>query len=214
MTETAKKTAIIVATGNVGKTIVLATRNPGKTAEMRDLLIGLDIDLLTAEDVDVPLPEVIEDALTLEGNARKKAEAVLGATGLPALADDTGLEVHSLDGRPGVHSARFAGSDCDPARNRRKLLEQLADAADRTARFRTVIVLAHPGGIEFFDGVCEGAITDCERGHGGFGYDAIFVPDGDTRTFAEMTPEEKNRISHRGRALQKLRLYLETGGPE
>lgn len=187
--------------------IVLATRNPGKVAELRVLLADLPVALVSAADVE-GAPEVEEDAPTLEGNARKKADALHRHTDLPALADDTGLEVDALGGAPGVHSARFAGPDADDAANRAKLLKDLSGATDRRARFRTVLAFADGGDVRFFEGVCEGQITESERGDGGFGYDALFQPEGETRTFAEMPAEAKNRISHRGRALQQFATFL------
>jgi XTP/dITP diphosphohydrolase len=187
--------------------IILATRNPGKVAELRALLADLPVDLVSAAEVE-GAPEVEEDAPTLEGNARKKAAALHAHTGLPALADDTGLEVNTLDGAPGVHSARFAGPDADAEANRARLLRDLGGAADRSARFRTVLAFADGDEVRYFDGVCPGAITEAECGEGGFGYDALFQPEGETRTFAEMPAEAKNAISHRGRALAGFAAYL------
>jgi XTP/dITP diphosphohydrolase len=187
--------------------IVLATRNPGKVAELRALLADLPVDLVSAAEVE-GAPDVEEDAPTLEGNARKKAEALHRHTGLPALADDTGLEVDVLGGAPGVHSARFAGPDADAERNRARLLRDLAGAEDRQASFRTVLAFADGGDVQFFEGVCEGQITEAERGEGGFGYDALFQPEEETRTFAEMPADAKNQISHRGRALRSFVAFL------
>ena len=187
--------------------IVLATRNPGKVAEMRALLTGLPVALHAASSID-GAPDVEEDAPTLEGNARKKAEALYAFTGLPALADDTGLEVEALGGRPGVHAARYAGPACDAVANRALLRRELAGIANRAAQFRTVIAFADGETVRFFEGVCRGRILDEERGAGGFGYDPLFVPDGETRTFAELSPDEKNAISHRGRALRSFAAYL------
>lgn len=187
--------------------IVLATRNPGKIAEMRSLLSDVPVELLPAVELD-GAPEVEEDADTLEGNARKKAEALHEFTGYAALADDTGLEVRALGGRPGVHSARFAGIGADDAANRRKLVDEMAGQADRSARFRTVVAFADGRDVHYFEGVCSGRIIDRERGRGGFGYDPIFVPEGTDRTFAELSPAEKNELSHRGRALRQLAAYL------
>jgi XTP/dITP diphosphohydrolase len=188
-------------------TIVLATRNPGKVAEMRALLAGLPVVLRPASDFR-EAPAVEEDAPTLEGNARKKALALHAFTGLPALADDTGLEVDALGGRPGVHAARYAGPDADDAANRRRLRRELAGAADRAARFRTVIAYAEGGDVRFFEGTCEGQILEAERGTGGFGYDALFLPTGQDATFAQLSPAAKNAISHRGRALRAFAAYL------
>jgi len=189
-------------------TVVSATANPHKLAELSDILRG-EMEILPRPD---HVPEVIEDAGTLVGNARLKAFALRDATGTTALADDTGLEVDALDGRPGVHSARFAGEPPDDAANRRALLDALlgVDRAERTARFRTSIVLARPDGtVVEVDGVVEGIITDAERGTGGFGYDSIFEPlEGDGSTFAQMGAE-KHAISHRGRAARSLLMALQ-----
>ena len=189
--------------------IVLATRNPGQVAERRALLADLPVDLVSAADID-GAPEVEEDAPTLEGNARKKAEALNRHAGLPTLADDTGLEVDALGGAPGVHSARFAGPDADADKNRARLLRDLDGASDRRARFRTVLAFADGEEVRFFEGVCPGVITEAERGEGGFGYDALFQPEGETQTFAEMPAEAKNQISHRGRALETFATFLHT----
>ena len=188
--------------------LVLATRNPGKVAELRARLAGLDVELVSAADVD-GAPEVDEDRDTLRGNAEKKARALHRHAGLAALADDTGLEVDALGGAPGVYSARFAGPDVDDTRNRAHLLRKLENTQDRAARFRTVLAFVDGDEVRFFDGVCEGTITRSERGDGGFGYDALFVPaDGDGRTFAQMDKAEKNAISHRGRALDAFADWL------
>ena len=188
--------------------LVLATRNPGKVAELQARLGPLRVDLVSAADLGAP--EVVEDADTLRGNADKKARALARHTGLPALADDTGLEVDALGGAPGVYSARFAGPDADDVANRHKLIADLDGVADRAARFRTVLVFVDRDGQALaFDGVCEGVITEGEVGDGGFGYDALFRPaDGDGRTFAQMSTAEKNRISHRGRALDAFVAWL------
>lgn len=187
--------------------LVLATRNPGKVAELAAALDSLPVSLVSASDVDAP--EVEEDADTLRGNAEKKARALRAHTGLPSLADDTGLEVDALGGAPGVYSSRYAGPHADDEANRRKLLADLAGAPTRTARFRTVLAFTDDEGVRFFDGVCEGVIATEEAGTGGFGYDALFRPaEGDGRTFAEMTGEEKNRISHRGRAVAQFASFL------
>lgn len=188
--------------------IVLATRNPGKVAEMQALLDGMGVELLPASQFP-GVPEVEEDLPTLEGNARKKALMLQQHTGLPAVADDTGLEVDALGGRPGVHSARYAGPEANEASNRAKLRQELDGKEKRSARFRTVIAFADGNDVHLFEGTCEGHIIDEERGAGGFGYDALFVPEGDTRTFAEMSKEEKNKISHRARALRRLAEYLQ-----
>ncbi len=183
-------------------TLVLASANPRKVAEITALLDGFDLRPRPDD-----LGDVVEDADTLEGNARLKAAAVCAATGLPAVADDTGLEVDALDGAPGVHSARYAGADQDAAANTAKLLDALAGAADRRARFRTVALVRFPDGAELMaDGVVEGRIAEAPDGDAGFGYDPVFVPDDDARgrTFARMTPAEKHAVSHRGRAFRAL----------
>jgi XTP/dITP diphosphohydrolase len=187
--------------------IVLATRNPGKVAELRALLADLPIELVSADDVE-GAPLVEEDAPTLEGNARKKALALHEATGLPALADDTGLEVDALNGRPGVHSARYGGDAQDAAANRARLLREMQTVPHRAARFRTVLAFAVGESVRLFEGVCEGAITMQERGSLGFGYDSIFEPEGMGVTFAEMPADQKNAVSHRRRALDHFAAYL------
>jgi XTP/dITP diphosphohydrolase len=162
--------------------------------------------LIVLEPRPTSVPEIAEVAGTLEGNARLKAHAIAAATGMPALSDDTGLFVDALGGEPGVDTAYFAGPNATAEENRALLLERLRDAPHRTARFRTVVVVAWPdGGDVIVEGVCEGAIADSERGGRGFGYDPVFIPaDGDGRTFAEMGEAEKNSMSHRGRALAAL----------
>jgi XTP/dITP diphosphohydrolase len=183
-------------------TLICASANPDKVAEIEAILAGLVTLLPRPSEV----PEVVEDADSLEGNARLKAKALVEATGVAAVADDTGLEVDALDGRPGVYSARYAGEGCSYADNRSKLLRELDGIADRRARFRTCVVARWPDGTEVVaDGVCEGTIAVRERGDRGFGYDALFEPaDGDGRTFAEMTEAEKHAVSHRGRAFRAL----------
>lgn len=182
--------------------LVLATRNPNKLQEIRAILDLPDSDLLSARDVP-DVPETVEDCDTLEGNAVKKAAELCAATGLPALADDSGLEVEALNGEPGVISARWAGENCTYADNNDKLLRKLAGKDNRRARFRTVIALVRPGcDPQTVEGCCEGIITRQLRGKHGFGYDPLFVPDGYSETFAELPPDKKNRISHRARALQ------------
>jgi XTP/dITP diphosphohydrolase len=185
---------------------ILATKNRHKLDEMRHALDGLGIGLRSAFDF-ADLPEVVEDADTLEGNALKKARETFILTGITSVADDTGLEVDALGGRPGVWSARYAGEGASYAMNVDKLLGELRDVphAKRTARFRTVIAVAGPDGEWTVDGVCEGEILTERIGEAGFGYDPVFKPAGHDRCFAEMTIEEKNRISHRGKALKAFR---------
>lgn len=192
--------------------VVLATANPDKARELAGLLEGFHVVPRPAD-----LADVEETADTLEGNARLKAEAVMAATGELAVADDTGLEVNALGGRPGVYAARYAGPDATYADNVAKLLDELAGVphAERRARFRTVAVAAFPDRREIVaEGAVEGTIVDARRGDGGFGYDSVFVPDdGDGRTFAEMTQAEKAAVSHRGRALRSLAARLSQTRP-
>ncbi|MEM7692491.1 MAG: RdgB/HAM1 family non-canonical purine NTP pyrophosphatase [Pseudomonadota bacterium] len=187
--------------------LVLATRNTGKVEEMRSLLEHLPLRIY-AVTAFPNAPIVEEDAPTLEGNAYKKAEALFLHTGFAALADDTGLEVDALDGRPGVHSARFASAEATDADNRSHLLTQLTGQPNRAARFRTVIAFVEQGQTHHFVGICEGQILDADRGTGGFGYDALFQPEGHDRTFAELSRQEKNSISHRGRAVRAFVDFL------
>ena len=188
--------------------LVCASANPDKVVEIAALLDGIALLLPRPPEV----PDVVEDADTLVGNARLKAAAICAATGRAAVADDTGLEVDALGGAPGVYAARYAGQGVTYADNRAKLLAELAGVAEpeRTARFTTVAMVVRPDGSEtVVEGVCEGLIAPVERGARGFGYDAVFVPlDGDGRTFAEMSDAEKNAISHRGRAFVALAAAL------
>ena len=188
--------------------LVCASANPDKVAEIATILDSV-VELLPRPG---DVADVVEDADTHDGNARLKAVAICDATGLPAVADDTGLEVAALDGAPGVHSARYAGEGASYADNRAKLLTELADVDDRRAAFRTCVLVRWPDGSEVVvNGVCTGTITTVERGERGFGYDSVFVPDdGDGRTFAEMTDDEKHALSHRGRALRNLLTALPT----
>lgn len=181
---------------------VCASANPDKVAEIQALLAGV-VDLLPRP---VAVPDVVEDADTLVGNARLKAAAIVDATGFPAIADDTGLEAVALGGEPGVYTARYAGEGCSYADNRDKMLRELDGATDRTAVFKTVALALWPDGTEVaVEGICPGRITTEERGAAGFGYDAIFAPDeGEGLTFAEMGASAKHAISHRGRAFRAL----------
>ncbi len=192
--------------------LVLASANPDKVAEISAVLAdAVEVELLPRPE---EVPDVVEDGDTLHDNALLKARALVVATGLAALADDTGLEVDALGGAPGVFSARYAGEGATYADNVAKLLTELAALPDggggRTARFRTVAMASFPDGSELWaDGAVEGTIAVEAVGTGGFGYDPVFVPsEGDGRTFAEMTPSEKNAISHRGRAFRALAAAL------
>jgi XTP/dITP diphosphohydrolase len=182
--------------------LVCASANPDKVAEIQRLLDGV-VDLLPRPS---HVPDVVEDAGSLLGNARLKAAALCAATGMPAVADDTGLEVDALDGAPGVDAAHYAGEGCTYAENRSKLLSEMAGVSDRRAAFKTVAIVVWPDGSELHvEGVCPGVITTVERGEVGFGYDSVFQPDeGGGATFAEMGVEAKNAISHRGRAFRAL----------
>ena len=191
--------------------LVCASANPDKVAEIAALLVSAGVELLPRP---VQVPDVVEDADTLVGNARLKAAAIAEATGQPAVADDTGLFVDALDGRPGVRTARYAGETATYADNRAKMLVELAGRAqaERHASFRTVAMVVWPDGRELsVEGVCEGHIALAERGSRGFGYDPLFVPDdGDGRTFAEMAEHEKHALSHRGRAFRALAHALDS----
>jgi XTP/dITP diphosphohydrolase len=188
--------------------LVCASANPDKVAEIAAILDGV-VDLLPRP---AEVPEVIEDADTLVGNARLKASAICAATGLPAVSDDTGLFVDAIGGAPGVYAARFAGPDATYADNRRKLLAELGDTDRRSAQFISVVVVMWPDGRELaVDGVCPGVIATTELGDRGFGYDSVFIPDdGDGRSFAQMSEVEKNSLSHRARAFAALLAELRT----
>ena len=181
--------------------ILIASRNAHKIQEIREIFDLPGVEWVsTAEFPD--LHDVVEDGDTFEANALKKATELARATGLWALADDSGLEVTALGNAPGVYSARYAGEPCSHANNNAKLLRELAGKTDRSARFRCVAALSDPTGrAETVSGSCPGRIDDALRGAQGFGYDPLFVPDGHDRTFAEMGNEQKNKLSHRGRAL-------------
>lgn len=190
------------------KTIFLASGNPHKIEELQQVLAPLGIELKST--LDFPdAEEVEEDQPDLKGNALKKARFWFEQTGLPALADDTGLEVDALGGKPGVHSARYADEKSGYKDNVAKLLDELRGVENRKARFRTVIAFVTEEGEHVFTGVCEGDIITERRGEKGFGYDPVFVPNGYGKTFAELSAEEKNRISHRGRAVEKFLKSLE-----
>jgi XTP/dITP diphosphohydrolase len=182
--------------------LVCASANPDKVLEIAAILDGV-VELLP-RPADVP--DVVEDADTLIGNARLKAAAICAATGLPAVSDDTGLFVDAIGGAPGIYAARFAGEDATYADNRAKLLRELGGTDNRGARFVSAAMVVWPDGRELaVEGVCPGTIARSELGDRGFGYDAVFIPDdGDGRSFAQMTDDEKNRISHRARAFHAL----------
>jgi XTP/dITP diphosphohydrolase len=200
----------------VSRPLVFATRNAGKLVELRQLLPGLDVLGIAEAEARVgrAIPEVEEDADTFAGNATKKAREVARATGLPALADDSGLEVDALGGAPGVWSARYAGGGGDAANNA-KLIAALAGvpAERRTARFRAVLALADPAGslgdeVITAEGACEGVVLDSPRGTGGFGYDPLFLVPELGQTFAELGVGTKGDLSHRARAMQAIKPRL------
>lgn len=183
-------------------TLVFATHNANKVAEVQALL-GDQYRIQSLTDIGC-FEEIVEDASTLEGNARIKARHVVQHYGLDCFADDTGLEVQALQGAPGVHSARYAGPGRSNEANMEKLLHQLQGHVDRSAHFRTVICLVRNGVETLIEGTCKGNIRLEKSGDKGFGYDPLFEPDGEAMTFAEMTPVQKNAISHRGRAIRKM----------
>lgn len=188
--------------------LVCASANSHKYSEMAQILSGV-VNLIPRPP---EIPDVVEDANTLEGNARLKATAIQSSTGCPAVADDTGLEVDALGGAPGIFSARYAGENATFEENVSKLLEEMSQVTGegRSARFRTVALIVWEDGAETIaEGVVEGVIAETPSGKGGFGYDSVFIPSsGEGKTFAEMSDEEKNDISHRGVAFRKLKELL------
>lgn len=186
--------------------IVFATHNRHKVEEVQAVL-GPSFQLVTAAEAGITA-EIPETQPTIEGNASQKARYVYEHTGLNCFADDTGLEVEALDGAPGVYSARYAGEHVSYGDNNALLIKNLDGKSNRRARFRTVISLIVDGREHLFEGTVEGVIAAESHGDGGFGYDPLFIPDGYTTTFAEMSPEAKNGISHRGRAVAKLAAFL------
>lgn len=185
--------------------LVLATRNQGKIREFKSLLKDFNVELKTLDDFG-PIPSVEENGETFEDNAVEKARFTARVLGFPALADDSGLVVDALGGEPGVHSARYAGEGASDAENNAKLLERLKGVADRKAEFWCVIAIAVPRGPALiYEGKCEGEITRETAGASGFGYDPVFFYPLLGKTFAQLDTEEKNQVSHRGRALQELK---------
>ena len=196
--------------------IVIATRNRHKAVELQTLLheVGYDAVRLDEIDPDGKIPEVEETGTTFKENALLKAHAIAKATGLPSVADDTGLEVDALEGAPGIFSARYAGENCTYEDNVKKLLRELSDVADdrRTARFKTVAVYVHKETELSAEGVVEGVITEKAEGFGGFGYDPVFSVWDMKKTYAQLADEEKNRVSHRGKAIRSLIEKLHENG--
>ncbi|MDA3813740.1 MAG: RdgB/HAM1 family non-canonical purine NTP pyrophosphatase [Candidatus Cloacimonetes bacterium] len=184
--------------------LLLATRNEDKVIEIKEILKDLDVEIISASQFP-DMPDVIEDKDTIKGNSIKKATDCAKFSNLLTIADDTGLFVEALDGKPGVHAARFAGEGCSYKDNRVKLLKEMKNVSNRNAQFRTVCALVSPDGlIATTEGTVEGKITEEEYGDNGFGYDAIFKADETGKTFGEMSQSEKEKISHRSRALKKM----------
>jgi XTP/dITP diphosphohydrolase len=196
---------------NIPNTILLATNNQGKVREIQDLVKTLPVKFVSLSDME-PVPEVVEDGKTFEANALKKARTIAACTGMATLADDSGLCIDALDGRPGVLSARYAGEDATDERKCQGILEEMQNVPDeeRSARFVCVLALVLPTGDEqLFWGVSEGTITREIHGKLGFGYDPIFYFEKAGCTFAQMDRQDKNKVSHRGRALREFASYLE-----
>lgn len=189
--------------------MVLATRNKGKIAEFKDLLKDFPVEIKGLDDFG-PIPAVKEDGDTFDDNAYKKSSFTAGVLGIPAIAEDSGLIVESLNGAPGVHSARYAGNNATDAENISKLLKEMEGKTSRDASFISVVSVAVPSGPALtYEGRCEGVITEAPAGENGFGYDPVFYYPPLKKTFAEMTLEGKNQISHRGKALREFRNELE-----
>ena len=186
--------------------LVFATNNNNKLKEVQEMLPN-SITLVSLKDINY-VEEIDETETTLQGNAALKANFITDNYQLDCFADDTGLEVTCLNGKPGVYSARFAGEPSNAEKNMEKLLHEMAGFTDRSAQFRTVICLNLEGNQYFFEGICKGTILTTKQGTAGFGYDPIFQPEGYQQSFAEMTSEEKNKISHRGLAIEKLVAFL------
>lgn len=190
------------------KKLVFATNNAHKLEEIRAIL-GDKVEILSLNDINCHA-DIPETADTLEGNAELKAEYIYTNYGLDCFADDTGLEVEALNGAPGIYSARYAGGDGhDSEANMKKLLTEMAGKTNRNAQFRTAICLIEKGNKHLFEGIVKGRIIEAKRGNSGFGYDPVFIPEGYNETFAEMGNTEKNKISHRARAVAALCEYLQ-----
>ena len=185
--------------------IVLATRNEGKISEFKILLQNFDVEIMSLKDFG-PIPTVEEDGQTFEDNAVKKAQFTARVLGFPALADDSGLVVKALNGLPGVHSARYAGEDATDEENNLKLLKAMEGMENREASFMCVLAIAVPSGPALiYEGTCDGVITESLTGNQGFGYDPLFLYQPQDKTFAQMSIEEKNRVSHRGKAMAEFK---------
>ena len=188
------------------KQLVFATNNQNKLREVSSIL-DQDIQILSLDDINFK-EEIPETSATIEENALQKANYVFKQCGYNCFADDTGLEVEALGGRPGVYSARYAGEEKDSLSNMSKLLQELEGKANRQARFKTVVALILEGKEHVFEGIIEGTITEKPLGKKGFGYDPVFIPQGYNTTFAQMSSEEKNKVSHRALAIHKMREFL------
>ena len=187
------------------KKLVFATNNQNKLKEIK--LAVFNFEVVSLKDLDIN-EEIPETGNTLKANALQKAQYIHDKTGLDCFADDTGLEIESLDGKPGVYSARYAGAECDSEANMHKVLNELGDSEDRRAQFRTVVALIINGNEYFFEGKVEGEILKYRTGNDGFGYDPIFKPNGFNDSFAQMTIQQKNKISHRVLAIKQLINFL------
>ncbi len=185
--------------------LVIATTNQNKLKEFKDILKDLDIEVRSLADFG-PIPEIVEDGATFDDNAYKKAHQTARILGLPTIADDSGLVVDALDGAPGVYSARYSGEDATDEENVAKLLSELKGVDNRKAKFQCVLSIAVPSGPALtYEGSCEGTIIDERRGDNGFGYDPVFYFEEFDKTFAELSMDEKNKVSHRGKALAQVK---------
>jgi XTP/dITP diphosphohydrolase len=189
--------------------LVFATKNINKSNELKEILFNKGYKVLDLNDIGF-VGEIDETGTTIHDNAKIKAMFLYEMTQKPCLSEDTGLEVDELDGKPGVYSARYAGLQRSDTDNLNKLLVQMKHISDRSAQFRTVIALARNENVYYFEGIVRGKIAEVPRGHGGFGYDPVFIPEGYEETFGELTKEIKNKISHRARAVEKLIEFLIT----
>jgi len=189
--------------------LVLATRNPGKTKEIRALLRDFPVEIKNLNDFG-PIPDVTEDGTTFDENAYKKASFTAKVLGLAAIADDSGLEVEALEGAPGVHSARYAGPSATDQERNAKLLQEMKEKTNRAAAFMCVLSVAVPSGLALtYEGRCQGLIAETPAGDNGFGYDPVFYYPPMKKTFAQLSTEEKNQVSHRGKALGELKAEFE-----
>ncbi|MBK8081237.1 MAG: RdgB/HAM1 family non-canonical purine NTP pyrophosphatase [Saprospiraceae bacterium] len=189
--------------------LIFATKNINKSSELKEILHGTNYKVLDLNDLGFN-GEIDESGSTIHDNAKIKAFYLYEKTQKPSLSEDTGLEVDELEGEPGVYSARYAGLQRSDADNVNKLLEKMKQVSDRSAQFRTVIALATSENVFYFEGIVRGKIAESPMGHGGFGYDPVFIPKGYDKTFGELSKEIKNKISHRAKALEKLIEFLTT----